>query len=223
VGDGLADDAGALQAAINAALETGETLLVPAGTYLVNSTLNVMSSADDHYMPPPPGFAKHALRLVGQGWQLTKIVAGSPMHAVLNFSSANSPTYGPHAPIPSENQYVGDISINAQRLANYSIFAPGIARSRFLRVDVGGALDTGLSIGYGWCNYVEQCRFGDNGVGLHAYNSANNIDVIDSIFEGNEGIGFYISTGAQFNIEGTLAGCSCFRDAHTDTLPPELK
>ena len=48
---------------------------------------------------------------------------------------------------------------------------------------------------------IEGCRFGGNGVGLHTYASANNIDVIDSIFEGNTGVGYYVSGGAQINIE----------------------
>jgi len=57
---------------------------------------------------------------------------------------------------------------------------------------------------YGWCNYVEGCRFTSNGIGLHAYNSANNIDVVDCIFEGNDGTGLYASGGAQYNIEGNV-------------------
>ena len=42
---------------------------------------------------------------------------------------------------------MSDIEISAARLANYSIFAPGIARSRFVRVAVNGALNVGMSIG----------------------------------------------------------------------------
>jgi hypothetical protein len=59
---------------------------------------------------------------------------------------------GPAAPISTEGQYVGDIDIDGAGLTNYTIFAPGMSRSRFVRVSVGGALNVGLSIGYGWCN-----------------------------------------------------------------------
>ena len=117
---------------------------------------------------------------MGDGNEQVIIVAAVKMHAVLNFSSANRPgPLGPEAPTPTENQYVAGIEISAAGLANYSIFAPGIARSRFVRVTASGARNVGMSIGYGWCVYIEGCRFGCNGVGLHTYNSANNIDVID--------------------------------------------
>ena len=61
-----------------------------------------------------------------------------------------------------------------------------------------------MSLRYGWCNYIEGCRFTSNGIGLHTYNSANNIDVVDCIFEGNDGTGIYASGGAQYNIEGNV-------------------
>lgn len=203
VGDGTTDDAPALQRGIDAALEQGRTLLLPAGHYVVNSTLNVMSSARAHYAEPGPGFAKHPLRLVGEG-ELTMISAGCKMHAVVNFSASSETGRGPALPNPTERQFISDIGFNAAGLANYSVFAPGIARSRFERVHFTGALSVGLSIGYGWCNYIEFCYFGGNGVGLHTYNSANNIDVLDSIFEGNTGTGIYMSGGAQYNVDGNV-------------------
>ena len=167
VGDGVADDAPALQKAIDAALEQGRTLHVPAGKYQINSTLSIMSSARMNYAVPGPGYAKHPLRMIGEGYRLTFIVAGRKMHAILNFTCENSKLYGPAAPSPTENQFISDISLQGAALANYSVFAPGIARSRFERVTFSGALSVGASIGYGWCNYFEFCRFGGNGVGIH--------------------------------------------------------
>ena len=237
VGDDHADDAPALQRAIDAALESGQTLVLPAGRYRVNSSLNVMSSARAGFAKPGLGFAKHPLRLIGEGHDQAAIIAAVPMHTVLNFSCANNPnpSLGPAAPISTENQYIADVEIDAAGLANYSIFAPGMSRSRFVRVAVSGARNVGMSIGesrnapdhnavasaflavsphrwvfmflspgYGWCNYIEGCRFGGNGVGLHTYASANNIDVIDSIFEGNVGVGIYVSGGAQLLFSGNV-------------------
>lgn len=198
IGDGVADDSLALQAAMDAAFERSLPLLVPAGHYRINVTLNINTTSR-------PGQAdRPGLRLLGQGAGLTSIFAGAPMLAVLNYSCVGSPKFGVAAPISTEDQYVGDIRIDAAGLANYSILAPGMSRSRFSRVSITGARNVGLSIGYGWCNYIEGCRFGGNGVGLHTYNSANNIDVIDSIFEGNTGLGIYISGGMQINIEGNV-------------------
>ena len=168
------DDAPALQKAIDAATEQGRALLLPAGHYRINSTLTILSSARTHFAKPGPGYAKAPLRLIGEGYALTRISAAVAMHAILNYSSNNSELYGAACPIPTENQYISDLSLEAGGKANYSLFAPGIARSRFQRVDFAGARSVGASIGYGWCNYFEQCRWSGNGVGLHTYNSANN-------------------------------------------------
>ena len=182
VGDGKADCTECLQEAINTATCqnrpapcTTQTLLLPAGIYMVSSQLNAPHD--------PP------LRLMGDGYAESVITASRPMAAVLNFTCLSGPGVAPAGgaatPRPIEGVYIGDLTISANKLANYSIFAPGMARSRFNRVKVDGALIVGLSLGFGWCNYIEGCRFGGNGIGLHTYNSANNIDVIDCIFEAN--------------------------------------
>lgn len=169
VGDGVADDSKALTAAIAAATQQGQTLLLPAGTYRVNSTVTVPADAGDS---AHPGRLGSPLRLIGDGYTLSTIVAAVPMHSVLNFSCLSGPTEGAAAPIPMENIYLADLEVSANSLAKFSIFAPGIARSRFARLEISGALTAGLSIGYGWCNYVEACRFSGNEIGLHTYNSA---------------------------------------------------
>jgi Pectate lyase superfamily protein len=46
VGDGVANDTAAIQAAMTAALVAGKTLFVPAGTYLLNSQLNININND---------------------------------------------------------------------------------------------------------------------------------------------------------------------------------
>ena len=69
------------------------------------------------------------------------IVAAVPMHAVLNLSCLSGPTEGAAAPIPMENVYIADLSISAAGHANFSIFAPGIARSRFLRLQIDGVAE----------------------------------------------------------------------------------
>ena len=86
----MTDDAPALQKAIDAAIEQGRTLLLPAGNYRINSTLNVLSSARKNQ----PGYGKHPLRLVGEGLGLSTISAAVPLHAVLNYSCASGPTLG---------------------------------------------------------------------------------------------------------------------------------
>jgi parallel beta-helix repeat protein len=198
-GDGKTDDTQCLQKAIETATCQGQpapcaphTLRLPAGVYLVRSQLNLP------FKPP--------INLVGDGHDLSVIQASEPMHAVLNLTCNSGPGAAPAGgaatPRPSEGVYIGDVSISARGLANYSVFAPGIARSRFSRVKVDGARLVGVSAGFGWCNYFEGCRFGGNRVGLHVYNSANNIVVTDSIFEANDQAGAYLSDGYQFLVEG---------------------
>ena len=169
-GDGTTDDAPALQKAIDAATATGVPWLVPAGTYAINTTLSI----------PAIIAPVHPLRLVGAGAYTTTIVAGgAPLHALLNFTSLSGPR-GPATPTPYEDASVTDISLDAGNTANYSVFAPSIARSRFSRVGVSGALIAGMSLGYGWCIYIDECRFSGNGaMGLHTYNAGNNVDVVN--------------------------------------------
>ena len=80
VGDGRTDDAPALQQAIDAAQRDNKTLWLPAGLYLVNSSLLVQPFRHDvrnsEFKP---------LRLLGEGEFSTTIVAGRPLDAVLDF------------------------------------------------------------------------------------------------------------------------------------------
>ena len=106
-GDGVHDDAPALQKAVNAAQSSGRTLRIPAGVYLVNSTVVVApdeplkkgSPACSASTPAPRrrggrragrrgGGAPavecgQPLRLVGDGMYNTVLLAGRPMAAVL--------------------------------------------------------------------------------------------------------------------------------------------
>ena len=58
--------------------------------------------------------------------------------------------------------------------------------------------------GYGWINLIQDCRFSGNGIGLHTYNSANGIEVVNSIFEAQIGPGMYITGGAQHSVRGCV-------------------
>lgn len=47
VGDGVADDTSAIQAAISSCYTSGETLYIPTGTYLISDTLDLIDGNDD--------------------------------------------------------------------------------------------------------------------------------------------------------------------------------
>jgi hypothetical protein len=197
-GDGVTDDSEALQMAINAALKQQHQLLVPAGIYVVMRQLNITHSTCEN-----PNFGcTMGLVMRGESYHLTEIHAGAKMHAVLNFSSLSGPT-GPGGPIPTEGQHISDIAVYGHMQADYALFAPGILYSRFERVFAGTALISGMSFGYGWINYVENCRFSGNQIGLEIYASANAWDITNNCFEANH-IGIYVSDATAILIEGSI-------------------
>lgn len=92
VGDGVADDTQALQAAIGAAQTEGRPLLVPSGTYMITAPLRVKclnAICADTATPGAPGDENKPLRLRGEGMYLTHIVAGAAIHSMLDMSGHN--------------------------------------------------------------------------------------------------------------------------------------
>ena len=86
VGDGVADDAAALTAAIDAATAQGRTLLLPAGTYRVNSTVSVPPTGGCEctdcacWVDTNHTVRRRPLRLVGEGNAITSILCACPPH-----------------------------------------------------------------------------------------------------------------------------------------------
>lgn len=70
-GDGVTDDTAAIQAAINAAFADGGNISVflPAGTYLISTTLNLMATND-----PSDFYHGHGVHLIGHDKSSTTIV-----------------------------------------------------------------------------------------------------------------------------------------------------
>lgn len=67
---------------------------------------------------------------MGAGPYLATIVAGAPIHAVLNFTSLSGPR-GPAVPTPYEDAFVSDVAINGNNLANFS----GVFLFRYMRTE----------------------------------------------------------------------------------------
>jgi hypothetical protein len=133
VGDGIHDDAPAFQRAIDAAqtvtqrpLAAGNTLHVPAGTYIIHTELLVLNT---HGVPRPAH-----LRIVGEGMTDTVIKAGSnQMDAVLRFVSVAPTSSKPNGNTTNAHQ-IEELSIDANRMANYSMFGAAVTSSKFRRV-----------------------------------------------------------------------------------------
>ncbi|MFM0013707.1 glycosyl hydrolase family 28-related protein [Paraburkholderia sediminicola] len=75
IGNGVADDTAALQAAINAAISLGRRLFIPGGTYKVTAPLVINASG---------------LTIFGIAYQATNIVASGNFQAVFQFNGAAS-------------------------------------------------------------------------------------------------------------------------------------
>ena len=70
-----------------------------------------------------------------------------------------------------------------------------------------------MSFGNGWINYVENCRFSGNGIGLEIYASANAWDITDNCIEACD-VGICASRSlASFTILLVLPALSAQRSA----------
>ena len=113
-GDGVADDAAAIQRAINASQAQHRGLWFPGGVYLVNTTLVV--GCTDGQTPSTRLGPRYPVHLYGDGSRQAVIKAGGArLHAVLSFASVArgfnktprgtttdvSAALPPHAPRPT--------------------------------------------------------------------------------------------------------------------------
>ena len=144
-GDGVSDDAAAIQKAIDQAQQVSSLgsaggpsrpVYFPAGLYLVNSSLTIVSTHKKDALP---------LRLYGDGVGQTVIMAGAEMDAVLRFES-----YGPSGGVPgmtTNGHTIESMKFDAAAKANYSVAATAITRSLFRYSDFSGARIAGLFLG----------------------------------------------------------------------------
>ena len=82
VGNGVADDAPALQRALDASQQQHRALFIPAGTYLINATLTVRNNKEAQYS------TWGSVRLLGEGnlGEQSLITPGRMLTALLAFS-----------------------------------------------------------------------------------------------------------------------------------------
>jgi hypothetical protein len=204
-GDGLTDDAAALQKALDASQQQHRALFFPAGTYLINSTLTVRNPKEAQFS----GWG--SVRLLGEGnlGQQTVITPGRMLTALLAFSGKGPQGAAwecdgcPALGNTTNGHSVEGIAFEANRLANFSVFGPAVCRSEFLRCNFDNALIAGLYIGWGWINTVSGCwAKGNDLAALYFDWAVNSIDVVNSNFEGNHGIGIIANDGYAMRVEG---------------------
>ena len=207
-GDGVTDDAPAIQRAIDQAQQVSSLgtasgpsrpVYFPAGLYSVKATLNVVST---HQNDTDKQLAL-SVRLYGDGMAQSIIVAAAPMDAVLRFGGHEpAPGRGGVPGVTTNGHTIENMAFDAAHLANYSVAATAITRSLFRYSLFSGARIAGLFLGYGWINDVLECYFTENLIGLYMVNAVNSVNVVDGNFEGNYGVGIIVNGGSMVRLEG---------------------
>ena len=210
------NDGPALQRAIDAAQMQRRTLFIPAGQYMISAPLIVRSNAnksqliDGDYLFGP-------LKMVGEGKYLTSICLSRNATAVIYFPQAKGAAVDAAFP-PTTNIEIFSLSLDSYFNSDYVVLAPGLTRSHFYDVRFRDTRLVGLSIPYGWINRVEDCTFpacgwggpshlypagskGDFKAGAIRMDYANNLDIVNSNFEGN-GYGIFLGGGESIRITG---------------------
>jgi hypothetical protein len=209
VGDGVTDCAPAIQRAIDQAQREYRALFVPAGIYRIETGLRVNRTQPStaKYSPATPHWRVAPLRLIGEGATngegQSVIYAGRPMSAVLTFVSQQGNDNGTVPANLTENHSLEQLALDANDLANFSVYAPAITGSKWKSVSFVHGLVAGLYIGYGWIHNIEGCAFKGSGVAqLYLDRSVNSINVIDNNFAAADGVGIIANQGEAVRLVG---------------------
>jgi hypothetical protein len=171
-GDGVMDDAAALNAAVAAAQAAGYRAVdLPAGTYRVDTPVLV------------PGAVGVLLR--GEGKMATALVAGRTMTAVV-YLSGTSQIYGG----------LRDLTVDANRVGAYCLNAPQASDWTISGVRLLNAGTAGLSAAYCWCSRIEDTTVTGCADGLRLGRAANNVRIGHSAIYGNTGTGLVLGAAA---------------------------
>lgn len=209
VGDGVTDDAAALQSAIDAAQRSARALLLPAGQYLVKSMLLVRCCERKHSAHNATAYA--SLRLIGEGPSRTVILSavGVSIPAVIGMPPADGLNMVPSkgSGPATEHHHVSDLKVQAGSRTRYGILAPLTTRSKFDGLAFEGGTVAALKIG-GWINsIISSSFFGCLGAAaLVLDGEANSIDVVRSRFEGNHGAAVLINRATNVRLEANTIG-----------------
>ena len=217
--NGRTDDSAAVQRAVDAAQTQNLPLLLPAGTYLLTSSVTIRADVKPKVAAMSGSSQRAArraarrqlasarftysatqvyspLRMLGDGIEQSILVAGAPMAAVLS--------------LPNISQFIdfSHFGIDCNKSADIGIDAPNtLIRSRFASVGVNNSKTAGIRAA-GWINRFEDLSLRANGIGLwlSAAPAAdqiwnNQVDVVNSNFEWND-VGIAIDAGDSILIQG---------------------
>ncbi|WP_176706346.1 right-handed parallel beta-helix repeat-containing protein [Paenibacillus hemerocallicola] len=191
-GDGSSDDAAAIQAAVDAAQNRGDTLYFPTADYMIT-------------VPIVIGASKRSIRIVGDGFQKgswirahSSVTPTSPIKAAFVFDDTRV----------AERFEFSDIVIQGETgKLEYGIYTKKISHSLFRRIRIVQTKIAALAIGYGWCNDIETCEFSFNfgDAILFTADNVNMLNIINTKLFANEGIAINM---AYYTLGTRISGCS---------------
>jgi hypothetical protein len=190
VGDGVADDTAAIQAAIDACFGVGgiepDSLHFPAGTYKVTSPL----------------IWNRPIRLTGSSRRGSTILAGAAMNAVIQGSLVFGDTSQ-----RLRSSFSG-ININGNGLAQFGIQGT-TNHTNISDLRIQGTIAAAIEIGYGWCNSCTYLELSNNtGDGLRLFDNSNQNLVSHCKIFLNNGVGITVDGSYAVRISSTLVeGC----------------
>ena len=228
VGDGVADDSAALQAAFQHGANFGAEILIPAGTYKHNSPLLVQTTVQ--LSPALSGGQLHfsdvrTVKITGQG--RPKLIAGAAMTSQIQFTF--NAGLNNIAPFYSS---VEGIQFDGANLATQAVFADfcmhmDITRCSFTRLSKGitnngyGVAQynynvfnctTGIDIQRGGDSFIahNDFVFVDNGIGINCGTFSGNTTIISNIFSLEQATG--TTVGVRLSGDASVTGAEEVRD-----------
>ena len=185
-GDGITDDAAALQRCIDAAQYSRKPMFLPAGIYLVNSTLHVRDNSGTEPLTNcsfcgPPGTCGPGaeflgcpapLHLYGEGgWGMQSVIkAGAFMQSVIEVDlGPPDPKTTPRGN-PGEGHFFNAFAVDGNAKSMWGLRAMAIVRSTVSEMAFGGAIGTCLELGYGFINRVLDSDFLGCTIGVQSAN-----------------------------------------------------
>eukprot|EP01043_Picozoa_sp_COSAG02_P053796 COSAG02_NODE_5996_length_3885_cov_1.818806_2_plen_264_part_00 len=154
------DQSAALQRAIDAAQAQARTLYLPAGVYMVNTTLTIRKPSENASISKPQPYVTAGLRIIGEGMANTIIVAQHSMEAVVAYEGNE---VEPDLAGVTSGHSMESLSVSAAKLATHAIYGPAIIWSRWVRVGVFDAANgAGFRLAFGFCLRLIECTVGSN-------------------------------------------------------------